>query len=397
MLLWSGQVVSTIGMRVSTLAYPLLVLGLTRSPLLAGAAGAAQSAPFLLLYLPAGALVDRRDRKQVMLAADGIRAVLLAGLAVTLAAGLLTYAQIILTVFVDGSCFVFFQLAESAALPHIVADRHLPVALAQNQAREQGAEMAGVPLGGWLFSIGQALPFAADAATYLISFVTLLFVRPALQGQREQPRRGLWAQITEGLAWLWHQRLLRALVVLTGGANLALNSLPLAVIVRARQLGAGPALIGLLFIFTGAAAIAGSLGAPWLQRHAPARVIVVGSLWLWATSLAALPWLPAPLDLGLAVGLGALAGPAFNVVLARYAYALAPDWLRARVVSSARLITWGTIPLAALGTGAMLQAAGPRATLLAVTGLMLVIAAAGTTARTIRRAPDPSALSSTRP
>jgi MFS family permease len=63
MLLWTGQVVSTVGMRASALAYPLLVLVVTHSPLKAGLAGSAQSVPFLLLYLPAGALVDRWDRK----------------------------------------------------------------------------------------------------------------------------------------------------------------------------------------------------------------------------------------------------------------------------------------------------------------------------------------------
>ena len=389
MLLWSGQVVSTVGMRVSTLAYPLLILAITRSPLLAGVGGTAQAAPFLLLYLPAGALVDRWDRKRVMLAADGVRVMLLGGLAVALAARLLTYPPVIVTAFLDGSCFVFFQLAESAALPHIVAARHLPTALAQNQAREQGAEMAGAPLAGSLFSVSHALPFAADAASYLISFTTLLFVRPALQGRPRQARRRLFREIAEGLGWLWRQRLLRALVVVTGATNLAMNALPLAVIVRARQLGADPLLIGLLFVFPGAAAIAGSLGAPWLQRRFPARIVVIGSLWLWVATMAALAWMPTPLTLGLAVGFGSLPGPAFNIVLARYAYALAPDHLRGRVVSSARLITWGTIPVATLAAGAALQTAGSVPTLCALSSLMLAVAATATATRTVRSAGDP--------
>ncbi|MEU3346853.1 MFS transporter [Streptomyces sp. NPDC006700] len=71
MLLWSGQVVSTVGMRVTALAYPLLVLALAGSPFQAGLVGFAQTLPFLVLYLPAGALVDRWDRRRVMLAADG--------------------------------------------------------------------------------------------------------------------------------------------------------------------------------------------------------------------------------------------------------------------------------------------------------------------------------------
>jgi MFS family permease len=114
MLLGSGLVISTVGMRISTLVYPLVILAVTRSPLLAGIAGTAQTAPFLLLYLPAGALVDRWDRKRVMLTADGVRVVLLGCLAAVLAARLLSYPQIIVTAFLDGACFVFFQVAESA-------------------------------------------------------------------------------------------------------------------------------------------------------------------------------------------------------------------------------------------------------------------------------------------
>ena len=73
MLLWSGQVVSTLGSRISALAFPLLVLAISGSPAQAGLVGFAQGLPFLVWYLPAGALVDRWSRKRVMLAADAGR------------------------------------------------------------------------------------------------------------------------------------------------------------------------------------------------------------------------------------------------------------------------------------------------------------------------------------
>jgi len=387
MLLWSGQVVSTVGMRVSALAYPLLVLSLTGSPFRAGLVASAQSAPFLLLYLPAGALVDRWDRRRVMLAADGSRALLLGSVALALATGRLAFAQIIIVVILDGSCFVFFQLAESAVIPRIVARRQLPAAWAQNQAREMGAELAGQPLGGALFAISHLLPFAADAFSYVVSFVTLLFVRPVSQPARDNQKVNLAAEIAEGLTWLWRQPLLRVLVGLTGAANLVLNPLPLVVIVRARQLGAGPVLIGTLLAFSGAAAIAGALAAPWLQRRIPARALIIASLWTWASVTATLVLMPTPLALGAVAGAMSLTGPAFNVVLATYRSALAPDRLQARTVSSARMITWGTIPLAALIAGALLQTAGPAATMLALGCTMTLIAVTATGSAAIRNAP----------
>jgi len=185
-LLWSGQVVSTIGTRVTSVAYPLLVLAQTHSPAKAGLVGFAQSLPYMLFYLPAGALVDRWNRKRVMLVADAGRALALGSLALALALDELTLAQIIVVAFVEGSLFVFFSLSESAALPQIVPKEQLPTAVAQNQARIQGADLAGQPLGGALFGISRLLPFAADAISYAISFVSLLFVRPAFQEERER-------------------------------------------------------------------------------------------------------------------------------------------------------------------------------------------------------------------
>lgn len=388
MLLWTGQVVSTIGMRVTALAYPLLVLATTGSPLLAGVVGFAQALPFLLVYLPAGALVDRLPRKRTMLVADAVRVVVLGSVAAGVFWDWLTFTHLVLAVFVDTVCFVFFQLAESAALPHIVPRQQLPTALAQNQAREQGAELAGQPLGGALFAASHVLPFLADAVSYALSFLSLLFVRPQLEEQRERARQSLVADIREGLTWLWRQHFLRAVVGLVGGTNIVLNALPLVMIVRAQDMGASPGLLGVLFAFSGVAAIIGAFAAPWVQRRVPARFVVVGSLWVWVVGTAVLIWMPDPLSLGVAYGASAIVGPIFNVVVNAYRYALVPDRLQARTQSAARLITWGTIPLAPPLAGILLQTIGSTGALLALTALMLAVAVVATAFRAVRRAPQ---------
>src|ERR671925_297723 len=266
-LLWCGQVVSTVGTRVTNIAFPLLVLAQTHSPAKAGIVGFAQTLPYMLFYLPAGALVDRWDRRRVMLVADACRAVALGSLAVALAFGAVTLAQIIVVAFVEGTGFVFFSLSESAALPQVVAKEQLSTAVAQNQARTQGADLVGQPLGGALFGLSRLLPFATDAASYLVSFVSLLFVRPAFQEQREASVTRLRTEIAEGIGWLWRQPFLRAGVLLVAGSNFAFSAVILALIVRAKQLGASSATIGLILAFFGAGAIAGSVVAPWVQRH----------------------------------------------------------------------------------------------------------------------------------
>jgi len=381
MLLWSGQVVSTVGMRVSSLAYPLLVLAHTGSALQAGVVGFAQGLPFLVVYLPAGALVDRLDRKRVMIFSDGVRALVLLTVVAAVLLGGPTLPHLAAAVFLDGACFVFFQLSESAALPHLVHQRQLPSALAQNQAREHGAELAGQPLGGVLFALGHAVPFAVNAVSFLVSLLSLLGVRPRLQEQRPAYGRGLLADIGEGLTWLWRQHFLRVIAGLIGATNLVLNALPLVLIVRAQGMGARPALIGVLLAFSGVAAILGAIAAPWLHRRIPARVVVVGSLWVWGAGTAVLVAMPTPLTMGLAYGATALIGPLFNVVVTAYRYALAPDRLQARTQSATRLIGWGAIPLAPLLAGVLLSTVGSTGTLLVLAAIMAGVALTASLAR----------------
>ncbi|MDQ2942985.1 MAG: MFS transporter [Candidatus Dormibacteraeota bacterium] len=392
MLLWSGQVVSTIGTRVSSLAYPLLVLALTHSPAKAGLVGFAQTLPFLLFYLPAGALVDRWNRKRVMLVADAARAFALGSIALALALDWLTLVQIAVVAFLEGSMFVFFQLSESAALPHVVSKEQLPTALAQNQAREQGADLAGQPLGGLLFGISHLVPFIADAASYAVSFVTLLFVRPTFQEARPRSQTRLLAEVAEGIVWVWRRPLLRAIVALIGASNFAFNALPLVMIVRARNLGASPSLIGAMFAFLGAGAIVGAAIAPWVQRRVPARFVVIGSLWLWAAGMAVLVLAPNAPALGALAGVMWIAGPPFNVVVSAYRYALVPDRLQARTQSAARLVAWGTMPLGSLAAGFLLQTVGTTTSFLVLAGLSLGVATAATMTRVIRNAPQVEAL-----
>ncbi len=166
MVLWSSQVVSTVGTRVTSIAFPLLVLAVTHSPAKAGVVGFAQTLPFLLLYLPAGAFIDRWDRKRTMLACDAGRAVALGSIAITVALGWLSVAQVIAAALIEGSLFVLFDLAEGAALPQLVTEEQVPAAIAQNQAKSQGADVVGQPLGGVLFSAAWLLPFLVDAVTY---------------------------------------------------------------------------------------------------------------------------------------------------------------------------------------------------------------------------------------
>jgi predicted MFS family arabinose efflux permease len=343
--------------------------------------------PYLLWYLPAGALVDRWDRRRLMLAADAGRAAALASVAVALAFGSLTLVHVLVVVFVEGSLFVFFQVSESAALPHVVAPAQLPTALAQYQAREHGAELAGRPLGGLLFGLNQALPFVVDALTYLASFVALWFVRPGLRGTHDRRAGRLPAEIAEGVRWLWRQRFLRALLGLIAATNLVFNALAIAAIVRLQELGASPAAIGLLLGLYGAAALVGAAYAPALQRRLPPVLLIIGSLWAWAAAFAALILTSDPVVFGVLLASTGLTGPLFNVVVGGYRYALAPDRLQGRTQAVARLVAWGAIPVGAFVGGVGVQLVGAQPAVVVLAAAMALIAAAATLTPTVRNPP----------
>src|SRR6266511_3640078 len=199
LVLWSAQLVSTLGSQVSLVAFPLLVLALTGSPARAGVVGFANTIPALLFYLPAGVMVDRHDRRKLMVATSAIGAVALGSIPAALAIGHLAFEQIVTVAFVQGTVTAIFGLTEQGALPLVVHPTQVSEALAHNEARREGATLAGPPLGGVLFAAGRALPFAVDAVSYLACAVGLLALRTPLQEEREATRRRPVAEIVEGV------------------------------------------------------------------------------------------------------------------------------------------------------------------------------------------------------
>jgi Na+/melibiose symporter-like transporter len=133
LLLWSGQALSDIGGAVSELAFPLLVLAVTHSPAQAGFVAALRALPATLFSLLAGVLVDRWDRKWVMLACDAGRALSLASIPVAYALGHLTIWQLSITAFLEGTLMIVFKLAKTATVPQVVTRAQLTTAVAQEE------------------------------------------------------------------------------------------------------------------------------------------------------------------------------------------------------------------------------------------------------------------------
>ncbi|MEO7001396.1 MAG: MFS transporter [Ktedonobacterales bacterium] len=109
LLLWGGQAISSIGCGVTQIAWPLLTLAVTRSPAQAGFVGAVRALIYVLLVLPAGALLDRWDRKRAMILCASGCALVLVSIPLALVFGHLTLAHIYLATLIEGARNVFFS------------------------------------------------------------------------------------------------------------------------------------------------------------------------------------------------------------------------------------------------------------------------------------------------
>jgi predicted MFS family arabinose efflux permease len=388
MLLWSGQVVSTLGSTASTIIYPLLILALTGSPRDAGIAGALRALPYLVLSLPVGALVDRWDRKAVMILCDVGRGVAVASIPVAMAFDALTLAQIYAVSLVEGSLYVFFNIAEVAALPRVVPAAQLPEAAAQNEAGFGAANIVGPSLGAFLFqAFGRGVPFLVDALTYAVSVLSLLRIRTAFRGERAPARHDLRVEVAEGLRWLWSNPLIRFMAFLTGATNLVAAGAPLLLIVLAKELGAREAEIGLVFSIAGIGGIVGSLIGGQIQKRFGFGAVIAALMWgealLFPLYLVVPSW---PL-MGAVGGLVFLLSPIYNVVQFSYRLALIPDRLQGRVNSTFRLICFGLMPVGAALSGVLLERFGTRVTIEVFSVWLLVLAVLATANRHVRNAP----------
>ncbi|GLV60649.1 MFS transporter [Dictyobacter sp. S3.2.2.5] len=369
MLLWSGQLISILGTNVSGLALPLLILALTHSPAQAGLFAAVRQLPYLLISLPAGALIDRWDRKRTMICCDLLRWLALGSVPLAFALGHLTLLQLYLVALFEGSAYVLFSLAQISALPHVVAPHQLPRAYALDTTIEYTGTLLGPGLGAFIIGlapvvqVGAIIGYLVDSVSYLLSGLSLLRVRASFQVARadqETPRR-LYHGIAEGLRFLWRHRALRLLALLTALVNFLLSPLELALIIRAQsQLHLSVQFVGLIFSVGGVGGILGGLLAPWLHARLRGGQILCAALiiWIGAALLLALSSWPGSLLIG--KFLFSFSWPPYGVTVVAYRLRQTPDALQGRVNSAFRNLTYGSEPLGSALGGLLLVALDAR-------------------------------------
>lgn len=363
MLLWSGQVISTLGTEASSVVYPLLILALTNSPAAAGVAGALSTIPYLLLSLPAGVFIDRWDRKRTMILCDIGRGIAVASIAFAILFNVLTLWHIYLVALLDGSLVVLFNIAEMAAISRVVPKEQLPQATGQNEAAFGFVSIAGPSVGTFLYGLGQSIPFLFDSISYAVSVISLGYIKTPFQNQRVITTRNLRREMAEGLRWLWNEPIVRFLALMAGGLNFAAASAPLIVIVIAKKLGAVDSQIGLIFSIAGIGGIIGSLVGGQVQKRFTFGQVVTFVAWGITLMFASYALVSRFLLLGVASAVSFFLITNYNVVSISYRLALIPEELQGRVNSSFRFIAFAFRPLGMAVSGFLLDRFGNTPTI----------------------------------
>ncbi len=354
-----ASAVSNLGDGIVRTAIPLLAITLTRDPVLVGALTALSFLPWLLFAIPAGALVDRMDRRRAMSIANLVRAAVVGALVLAIATDQVSLVLLYLVTFVLGMAETVYDSAARAMLPQVVRRDQLdrgngPLASAEVVTQA----FLAAPIGSFLFAWLIITPFVGSAAAYLVAALLILSITGNLRPLREEATESapttIRAEIGEGLRWLRGHELLRGLAVIVGlTAATETMASSLLVLYVVDTLGVPASAFGVFLVSAGIGGMLGGLGAPRTAAKLGrvATIVLSAALTSAATlgmGLTSNVWAGAVL-----FGLVALSISVFNVLVISLRQALIPERLFGRVQGAYRTVIWGGIPIGALLGGVL--------------------------------------------
>jgi MFS family permease len=389
---WAGRAASQFGDEITILALPWLVAQETGSPLAVGLLEALVFAPALLVGLPIGAWADRRSRKRSMVEADLVRLVLLASIPIAVAAGLgSTLGHVMAVAFLAGASRILFEASAQAFLPDLVPAARIVRANARLSLTEGIAAVLGPTVAGVLIAtVGAPGAIAVDAGTFAISAAAIWLVVVARE-RYGVARERIGSAIGAGIRATVHNRWVRVLTLIMGGANLASGIvIGMMAIFLQRTLDLEGWQAGIVYASNGVGGIvAAALASRLAARIGIARTILIGlacatvGFFLVAASETSDWYVTATVGDGL-VGFGIVLD---IIASASLRQRTVPTELLGRVTVSYRLVVGGAVAVGAVIGGVVGQTVGIREAI--AVGAVLYLAIALAALRTRLNGPDP--------
>lgn len=374
-LYWTGETVSTMGSAMAVVAMPLVaVLVLHAGAFEVGMFQATAWLPSLMIGLPAGAWVDRRRKRPVMLIADLVSFLLFASVPVAAWAGVLTIGQLVVVAFGGGVALVLFAAAATPFLRSLVRPEDRAEANAKMQASFWAGELAAPGLAGLLAQlVGAVTGLLANALSFLASALCLVRIsstepEPKSSGTPGE-KKSLRRDIAEGLDFVVHDPYVRVIALSAGVGNFGEFIMNAAVIVfLVKTVGVGAGVAGLLVATAGAGGLIGSMQATRIgERLGTARGVLVSAA-VTSPFMLLVPLTSRGFGMTLfAAGMLCYGiGVAISNILAQtFSLNYVPEEMLGRYRSTLGVVIRGTQPLGALVGAVIGGAAGPRAAMLA--------------------------------
>lgn len=374
--LWTGGAVSSFGSSLTTLAYPLLALGLTGSAGAAGLPALASLVAAAVMRLPVGVLVDRLSLRRVLVTSDLVRAGVTAIVVAALGSGYLTLGLLVAAAAVHGSAAAFSDTAHSVALRYVVPAAELPRAFALNDGRGHAVGLVGQPAGGYLFGWAPVLPLVADMVSFLVSASLSATIRTPMSVPTDAAadRTTLRQDLFTGLRFLVREPFLRTTLLAAAGYQLVYAGATFALVASFTARGVTPGRLGTMFALAAVGGILGAVAAPLSQARLTPVTLVVLMGGVATAAFGAFAWVVSPLVAGALLGaIAFLSAPANAMLLAAQVHRT-PAVLQGRVMAAAFLLAGLVAPAGPPLAGTLLDRAGARTTF-----VVLAVLTAGVT------------------
>lgn len=295
--IWGASTVSNLGDGIVLAAGPLLVASITREPFAVAMAAFLQQVPWLLFGMAAGAVVDRVDRRALTMVVDLARFAIIGLLALSVATDLVTLPVVLVVMFLLGTTETFADNAASTLVATAVPKQHL----GQANSRLFGTsilanQLAGPPLGAFLFGLGMWLPFGVNALCFLLAAVLISRMSGRFVAREGEPR-AMRHEVAEGMRWLWAHPPVRTLALTITAFNVTFGAaMAVYVLYATERLGLDEFGYGLLMTASAAGGLLGSATYRRLEeRFSLATLMRVGlvieTLTHLGLALTRSPWL----------------------------------------------------------------------------------------------------------
>lgn len=368
---WLGSSVSDLGDAVTLVALPLTAVMVAHATSFeVGILSACQLVGWLVIGLPAGAIVERFPLRGTQVALDVLRGLLLCSIPVVWwVTGRVTVVQLIAVALANSFAGVIFDVGNSTMLPFLVSDEELTARNSLTSGTQAVTQLAGPSVGGVLVqAVGAAGALIADVASYFVSaFVISSVPRPPKLELGTLQRLRVGEAIRAGWSFVVKHPILRPAMLDASAGNFVSGALTtLTPIFLVRTLDLHAAVIGVLYAAEGIGALIGASLTPKLsKRIGTARIALAADLVLPAC-VALLPLSTGGLGtLVFALGTATVGGVTVvsSIVYRTYRQIETPRELLPRVMATVRFVSWGVYPVGALAAGAAATWLGPRTAL----------------------------------